>query len=335
MGDFYVTLPSDPSPEFPDNSPSSVKVRLPQRLTLPGQGWRVALSSMSVPDTRVNLYHLVPKYDFLFYTTLMRSGVRSDVQVNMMNIDQFKWVVDGESFMKACIDFLTQMRLRDPFQGSHFVDDTGKRVYITFRWIQRGNEQDLLIDNTKIKLGGVDNTPEFWINGTLAIKMGWLTETGELGHNLSREYIDDKVPDLTTSEKYRDLLDKDGNGVFWAIEKNCLRLSMSCNWRFTNLNHAFRMVVGEPSRTLHVYCNVAQSTIVGGMKTDLLREVWYERRGRGVMYFEPKHKQFHPVRQNTYETLHVDVAETNGSLVAFPNNKSNRTLVTLHFIQDK
>ena len=89
MGDFYVTLPSDPSPEFPDNSPSSFKVRLPQRLTLPGKGWRVALSSMSVPDTRVNLYHLVPKYNFLFYTTLMRSGARSDVQVNMMNIDQF------------------------------------------------------------------------------------------------------------------------------------------------------------------------------------------------------------------------------------------------------
>ena len=155
-----------------------------------------------MPDTRVNLCHLVPKYDFLFYTTLMRSGARSDVQVNMMNIDQFKWVVDGESFMKACIDVLTQMRLRNPFQGSHFVDDTGKRIYITFRWIQRGNEQDLLIDNTKIKLGGVDNTPEIWINGTLAINMRWLTETGELGHNLSREYIDDQGPDLTTSEKY-------------------------------------------------------------------------------------------------------------------------------------
>ena len=154
------------------------------------------------------------------------------MQVNMMNIDHLKCVVDGESFMKACVDVLTQMRLRDPFQGSHFVDDTGKRIYVTFRWIQRGNEQDLLIDNTKIKLDGVDNTSEIWINGTLAIKMGWLTETEELGHNLSREYTNDKVPDLTTSEKYRDLLDKDGNGVFWAIEKNCLPLNMSVTWIF-------------------------------------------------------------------------------------------------------
>ena len=35
MDGFYVTLPSDPSPEIPDNSPSCFKVRLSQQLTLP------------------------------------------------------------------------------------------------------------------------------------------------------------------------------------------------------------------------------------------------------------------------------------------------------------
>ena len=246
MGDFYVTLPSDPSPEYPDNTPSSFKVRLPQRLTLPGQGWRVALSSMSVPDTRANLYNLVPKNEFLIYSTLETLGGKSDIQVNMDDVDLLEWVVDGESFMRACVAVLTHKRTRNPLQGSTFVDDKGKRLYVTFRWIQRGNEQDLLIDNTKIKLDGVGNTPEMWINGTLAIKMGRLTETWDLGPNLSRDYIDDNVPDLTSSPKYRDLQDEVETGVFWTKEKNCLRLSMSCNWRFTNLNHAFRLVVGEP-----------------------------------------------------------------------------------------
>ena len=74
---------------------------------------------------------------------------------------------------------------------------------------------------------------------------------------------------------------------------------------------------------------------MGGVKTDLLREVWYERRGRGVAYFEPMHKQFHPVRQNTYKKMEVEVSETNGVLVPFPKDKGNRTLITLHFIQDK
>ena len=78
--------------------------------------------------------------------------------------------------------------------------------------------------------------------------MGWLTETGELDPNLSREHIDDTVPDLRPSKKYRDLLDEDGNHVFWAKEKNSLRLSMSCNWFFTTSNHAFQMSVGEPSQ---------------------------------------------------------------------------------------
>lgn len=94
------------------------------------------------------------------------------------------------------------------------------------------------------------------------------------------------------------------------------------------------MVAGEPSCTLHVYCNVAQNTIVGGIKMDLLREVCCERQGRGVVYFEPVHKRFLPVRQNIFETLKVNVAETNDVLAAFPKNKGNRTLVTLHFIQD-
>ena len=70
------------------------------------------------------------------------------------------------------------------------------------------------------------------------------------------------------------------------------------------------------------------------MKTDLLHELWYERRERGVVYFEHKNKQFHPVRQKTYEKLQVDVAETNGALVAFSKDTINRTLVTLHSIQD-
>ena len=37
----------------------------------------------------------------------------------------------------------------------------GKSLYITFRWIRRGNEQDLLIDNKKIKLDGVGPLQKF------------------------------------------------------------------------------------------------------------------------------------------------------------------------------
>ena len=107
MNGFYITLPSDPSSEYPENSPSSFKLRLPQRLTLPGQGWHVALSSMSAPDTRVNLFNLMPKEQFLVYSTVKSPGDSSEIQVNMSgDIDAHEWAMDGESFMKVCVGIL-------------------------------------------------------------------------------------------------------------------------------------------------------------------------------------------------------------------------------------
>ena len=45
-----MTLISDLTDEFPKNANNSFKVRLPERLTLPGEGWHATLLSMSVPD---------------------------------------------------------------------------------------------------------------------------------------------------------------------------------------------------------------------------------------------------------------------------------------------
>ena len=45
-----LTLISDPTDEFPKNANNSFKVRLPERLTLPGEGWHASLMSLTVPD---------------------------------------------------------------------------------------------------------------------------------------------------------------------------------------------------------------------------------------------------------------------------------------------
>ena len=45
-----LTLISDPTNEFPKNANNSFKVRLPERLILPGEGWHAALMSLTVPD---------------------------------------------------------------------------------------------------------------------------------------------------------------------------------------------------------------------------------------------------------------------------------------------
>ena len=103
---------------------------------------------------------------------------------------------------------------------------------------------------------------------------------------------------------------------------------MSCGWRFTNLNVAFRSVVGEPTRSLHVYSDVAGSSIVGNRVTDLLREVKYKGEGRGTIYFEPLHIQYMSLRNEVVEIIQTQVAETNGDLGKFGEGNTN---VTLHF----
>ena len=45
-----LTLISDPTDEFPKNTNNSFKVRLPERLNLPGEGWHTSLMSLTVPD---------------------------------------------------------------------------------------------------------------------------------------------------------------------------------------------------------------------------------------------------------------------------------------------
>ena len=143
----------------------------------------------------------------------------------------------------------------------------------------------------------------------------------DLGHNLNMEFIDGRVPNKDNIElknakgvpEYYQVT-TDGGGTTWI-------------W----LNVAFRAVVGDPTRTLHVYSDVAGSSIVGNRATDLLREIQYKRQGRGTMYFEPLHIQYLPLRNEVVEIIQIQVAETfgtGGDLVKFGEGN---TIVTLHF----
>ena len=47
----HLTLISDPTDEFPDNTNSSFKMRIPDGLRLEGKGWHIALLSLSLPNS--------------------------------------------------------------------------------------------------------------------------------------------------------------------------------------------------------------------------------------------------------------------------------------------
>ena len=81
MSDFYITLPSHSSTtEFPNNPSNDFKIRLPHPIRLEGSGWKVGLSSITLPDTKAPL--LVERVDSSNKPTVLFkvNWIRLDVQ---------------------------------------------------------------------------------------------------------------------------------------------------------------------------------------------------------------------------------------------------------------
>ena len=97
------------------------------------------------------------------------------------------------------------------------------------------------------------------------------------------------------------------------------------DWQLNNFNVPFEKLVGTSKRTVMVYSDVVESTVVGSGKFPLLREVQLLRTGEGESMVEPPHHQWIKVRGNQLEIVEVEIASTGGSLAILPPGK---TLVT-------
>ena len=155
--------------------------------------------------------------------------------------------------------------------------------------------------------------------------MGWIEEpnldTFRFGPNLWQEFRSDTFPTPT------DVPDADNKPTFWKVVGGYLVLSMTCNWRFVNLNDKFRPSTEfTPTRPVHVYCNVGTSNMVGNRVTDLLREIKYH--SQETTHFEPMHIQYLPVRNEMVEIIETQMAKVNGDLAQFGEG---HTIMTLHF----
>jgi len=221
--------------------------------------------------------------------------------------------------------------------GYVFKEENGKKTHLNFKW--EGN--DFVIDTTnvylkKVKTSTTEYHPAFYISKDFALEMGWFVEreenTYDLGPNLVMEVHNDTMPVPVdtdfVNEEYWVL--KTGKGYAGDTERKIeyLKLSMTCNWRFINLDVAFKNEAGTTKRSLFVYSDVGGSGVVGNQVTDLLREVNYNREGKGSQYFEPLHIQYIQVRKEVLEIIEVQVSETTGKLVKFG---AGHTIVTLHF----
>ena len=234
----------------------------------------MGLISISLPDVKVHLPKLVDGNEILFTMDWIMKYPSGALQFGRAHYDpkDLRTVgeyIDGVGFMKSMVTFFEQRHIlnyQGPHLGSSYTASDGKRMYVKFRW----DGDDLITDNKAIHVRS-NYSPALKINKMLALKMGWLKERSpenyDLGPNLHQEFFTDTVPNLETMT--HDLKNDRGEPVFWLIE-DLFHLSVTCDWRFTNLNKAFQNVVGSTSRSLFIYSDVGGSSTVGNQVTDLL-----------------------------------------------------------------
>ena len=84
-----------------------------------------------------------------------------------------------------------------------------------------------------------------------------------------------------------------------------MHFARQVQWRFINLKISFNALVGPPKRTVIIYSDDVESTIVGAQKYPLLREVQLERTGSGRASLEPYHHEFIKLRSKRLEVIEV------------------------------
>ena len=120
--------------------------------------------------------------------------------------------------------------------------------------------------------------------------------------------------------------------IFWKVVGDDIQLSVFCNWRFINLNEAFRAHWSIDDRTFYVLSDVVSSSIVGDKTEDLLRAFHYKKEaGCDTFHWEPRQIHYRPVRKAFFEVIETTFTETDGRPVTF--NRGDCTL-TLHFKRD-
>jgi len=190
---FFVTLPSHSSlKEFPDNKANAFKVRLPEPLRLMGDNWQVGLSSISLPDTDVNLSHLAEPEEQIFgetcYIMLGSQRINKSFNLRFNILKEYGWPIsDGISFMKGILKW-TDKRFQEENWRSYgfYYLDNNKNTCLDWTW----QGEDLYLDNSKVarwrytQTGVQQYSPFVAFNLKVCLKMGWFEKKSDGGYKL-------------------------------------------------------------------------------------------------------------------------------------------------------
>ena len=329
---FYVTLRSDDDKEeFPFNRSYSFKNRLPRPIRFVGSDWQVGLVRVSIPDAPLVAKDLLIDVDAVVYirwhvrlfnkTDNRYYHYRQETNFVGMHMIQEDLLGSGYQFFRTLVESY-ERKLAHSVEGTgKLAEDDGVKLYPRFEWTKEG---DLLL-NTK-NMDYTHQVPQVIFGRKFALHMKFIDEWSpgrfELGRGIVPIFHTDNGPNPTDTSTPGRL------PQLWVLTSDGLKLSMSCNWLFVNLNAHYRPEKKwSPERTLFVHCDAATSRMVGSKVSNVLREISYRADGT-TTHFEPQHIHYLPVRSGLMEIIETHVTETDDQQVTFGPGS---TLLTLHF----
>ena len=338
---FYITLPSTASKKiFPNNRPNQYKVRLPKQLFFQENDWEVGLSSISFPDVQTTLKADVFGKIPFGMNLIVPKNKHYNLKVERVMDDQPR-VQDGTSLFNKMFNWIDFNYYFDLSPGTRWANADGKTNRPMFKWQERAGQQELLIDNTDVLDKG-----KVYIYMSLSFalafhfikvekikdaKTGQLKDVYDLDYGLHIEHYDKPtIPDPSPSKFWQTVFpgDKDFDTSRHDETEAYVKLTCWSNWRMTHINEHFIMNFGSPVKSLFVFCDANQTQVLGHQITSKIREVVFDAKGRGRVYFEPRHIEFLPIRKNVIDDIEVAMRETDGKLVDFLGGD---VIVTLKF----
>ena len=375
-----LTLISDPTDEFPKNTNNSFKVRLPEPLSLQGEGWYASLMSLTVPDegqsnaivaadphtkvVRFTYPQMIRKWtDTGDPSTSAYLRIETPTVTQMLELEE---VMNASQIVATGRQFWNRVKqevhnkimteaMRKQWEMQVANRDDKPIVFVKKHAIPQlsWKEESLVIEAIRKKdllNMAQSNMVEFYINLDIALKFGLLRrKTGKTGNNTADFVLGPNLQyslptntyDETTQpvgSRFRTYYNWEGENyegvnntsraftIMTADNVKWVRLYPALQWQMNNLDASFEKMVGTRKRTVMVYSDLVESTVVGSGKFPLLREVQLLRTGDGESMAEPLHHQWIKQRGQQLDILEVEIASTAGPLTILPPGK---TIVTI------
>ena len=345
-----MTLISDATSEFPNNTNVDFKVRLAEPIHLKAEErWQAALVSMSTqnrPNTPLDRLGLRQTDTlFVYGIRVLNDKFTSSDPLHIEDIQEARVTV-GEVFGDSinsvtgvefwsrisdyCLHYQSLELLQNSKRNKHWSKTFENEMVVT--------SVDPDRDQFHVQSTVSPASPAtFGVNLVVAKYFGLVEESRGGGYNLGRNAryachstfangrqsrhmyypLESELSAFTEAMTVKQL----SNGEDVAL------FSRYMTWTFRNLNVSFDDVTRRYKTQLAmVYCDVVESSLVGNQKHALLRELMLKDSGGQRQFVEPLHYQWLGVRNNAIEVVHVQVADADGRLLALPSGK---TMVTV------